>query len=370
MLFSSKYLAQVAAASLLSLAALAPSITPSSFVNARGLPVKRATVCNGHAELCERGYGQTTFVGAHNSYAIGSTTNPAVNQDQNITTQLNDGVRLLQMQAHLENDVIQLCHTDCLLYNGGSLQDYLATVKEWLDSNPNEVLTLLIVNSNNVPASSYDAVFKSAGLDGVSFTPQSSPLPAASWPTLGEMIDSGKRLVTFLSTSADPAIPYLIDEFTNVWETAFNVIDPNLFDCSVNRTGGDTTTQLYLINHFLDKLFLGQPIPDIDQLPTTNAVGGFGSLGTHVQTCIDTNTRPPNFLLVDYYEFGNGTVFQVAANANAVSYSPTSIAQPASSTTGADGSSNHGFQNALSSSHLAAMGVIVFGVLFGAYVTV
>lgn len=73
------------------------------------------------------------------------------------------------------------------------------------------VLTLLIVNSNNVPASSYDAVFKSAGLDGVSFTPQSSPLPAASWPTLGEMIDSGKRLVTFLSTSADPAIPYLID---------------------------------------------------------------------------------------------------------------------------------------------------------------
>lgn len=35
-------------------------------------PVRRATVCNGHAELCEKGYGSVSFVGAHDSYAIGS----------------------------------------------------------------------------------------------------------------------------------------------------------------------------------------------------------------------------------------------------------------------------------------------------------
>lgn len=33
--------------------------------------VPRATVCNGHAELCDRGFGNVTFVGAHDSYAIG-----------------------------------------------------------------------------------------------------------------------------------------------------------------------------------------------------------------------------------------------------------------------------------------------------------
>jgi hypothetical protein len=36
--------------------------------------------------------------------------------------------------------------------------------------------------------------------------------------------------------------------------------------------------------------------------------------------------RPPNFLLVDYYNFGNfnGSVFQVAAEANNVSYNRNS----------------------------------------------
>jgi len=36
----------------------------------------------------------------------------------------------------------------------------------------------------------------------------------------------------------------------------------------------------------------------------------------------ETNGRPPNFLLVDYYNIGsfNGSVFEVAARANNVTY--------------------------------------------------
>jgi hypothetical protein len=33
---------------------------------------RRATVCNGHAELCEKSFGSVTFVGAHDSYAVGT----------------------------------------------------------------------------------------------------------------------------------------------------------------------------------------------------------------------------------------------------------------------------------------------------------
>lgn len=40
--------------------ALAPVILP------------RATACNGHIELCSRSYGNVSFVGAHDSYAIGA----------------------------------------------------------------------------------------------------------------------------------------------------------------------------------------------------------------------------------------------------------------------------------------------------------
>jgi hypothetical protein len=59
-----------------------------------------------------------------------------------VTQQLTDGIRMLQMQAHNDSGVIQLCHTSCVssstfrcwpsrnisaqvLYNGGTLAAYL-----------------------------------------------------------------------------------------------------------------------------------------------------------------------------------------------------------------------------------------------------
>lgn len=60
MLFSQTCLAQVVLSLLFSATVI------------HGLaPERRATVCNGHAELCERSYGTVSFVGAHDSYAIG-----------------------------------------------------------------------------------------------------------------------------------------------------------------------------------------------------------------------------------------------------------------------------------------------------------
>jgi hypothetical protein len=74
------------------------------------------------------------------------------------------------------------------------------------------VVSLLIVNINNLAPSEFDAVFKSAGLDTISFAPEAATIPASGWPTLGSMIDSGKRLLTFLDNQADfTAVPYLLD---------------------------------------------------------------------------------------------------------------------------------------------------------------
>lgn len=74
------------------------------------------------------------------------------------------------------------------------------------------MLSLLIVNIDNLPATQYDTVFKAVGLDGVSYAPTGLTLPATGWPTLGSLIDSGKRLLTFLDNAADfNAVPYLLD---------------------------------------------------------------------------------------------------------------------------------------------------------------
>ena len=90
-------------------------------------------------------------------------------------------------------------------------------------------------------------------------------------------------------------------EFTNVWETAYDVTDTT-FDCDVNRTNGDTSTQMYLINHFLDEVvsvIATSVAPNKDQLNVTNAANGTGSLGLQTSECAAQYGRNPNFMLVD-----------------------------------------------------------------------
>jgi hypothetical protein len=105
-------------------------------------------------------------------------------------------------------------------------------VKTWMDSNTNDgiypllshkltrftnlcigvVVTLLIVNIDNLAATEFDGVFQSADLVSLSYSPSSASLTASSWPTLGEMIDKGTRLVTFIDNTADfSKVPYIID---------------------------------------------------------------------------------------------------------------------------------------------------------------
>jgi len=115
---------------------LAMQLTTTVFVAAlsafaslvSALSIERSITCNGHTELCARSYSNVTFVGAHDSYAVGSN-NVAANQDFNVTQQLNDGIRMLQNQVHLQPDGLHLCHTICPLYDGGLLVNYLKAVK-------------------------------------------------------------------------------------------------------------------------------------------------------------------------------------------------------------------------------------------------
>ncbi|KAK3059972.1 hypothetical protein LTS18_009629 [Coniosporium uncinatum] len=84
---------------------------------------------------------------------------------------------------------------------------------------------------------------------------------------------------------------------------------------------------MYIANHNLNVAvsLAGQDllIPNTAMINQTNNVSGDGSLGQMTHDCEDRwNGRPPNFLLVDYYNLGYtpGTVFQVASEANNVTY--------------------------------------------------
>lgn len=110
-------------------------IMPSKAVGAVG-------ACNGQVEYCSRPWSQVAQIGTHDSPFIGPV--PSANQDWSLTQQLDSGIRFLQAQSHWERDHLQMCHTNCLLFDGGSVVSYLSTVKTWMDKNPNEVVSAIL----------------------------------------------------------------------------------------------------------------------------------------------------------------------------------------------------------------------------------
>ncbi|KAJ6109948.1 PLC-like phosphodiesterase [Penicillium sp. IBT 16267x] len=285
--------------------------------------------CNGYTEFCERKYSNITMVTAHNSPFV-KKNNLASNQDYKVTRQLDDGIRMVSFEAHYYEDDIYLCHTSCDLLNMGTLEAYLTTVTEWIKNNPYDIVTVMIVNSDYVAPSNFSAPITNSGLVDYAYVPWKIPMSLDDWPTLSEMILTGKRAVVFMDYDANQAeYPYLLDEFSQMWETPFSPVNRS-FPCTVQRPPGINATEaedrMYMANHNLNLEIVLDGIdiliPDTAQINVTNAVSGFGSLGVMANTCRSDWDRPPNFLLVDYYNDGNfpGSVFEVAAEMNNVTY--------------------------------------------------
>ena len=157
-----------------------------------------AQVCNGRPEYCSRIYSNITQIAAHDSAFVGIW--PTQNQHKSVADQLAMGIRFLQGQTHIKNNQLQMCHTSCLEEDAGSAINFLSTVKTFLDTHPNEVITILLTNGDRVNSSVFDTALQKADLKKYIFTPAtgSVTLPISAWPTLGEMIAANTRLVFFL----------------------------------------------------------------------------------------------------------------------------------------------------------------------------
>ena len=268
-------------------------------------PIPAQNLCNGFAELCGRQYSNITTIGAHDSAFVGDL--PQDNQDISVTAQLNAGIRFLQAQSHKNIfGTLELCHTSCFEEDAGSVQSYLSTIKTWLDANPNEVLTILLVNGDNVPVSMFDDAYISSELKSYAYTPPTSPIAIDAWPTLQELITAGTRLVAFLDAGATASVPYILDEFTYFFETPYDTTDPTFPECTIDRPPGATADgRMYIVNHFLDLDLDGIDIPDDVADNTTNAATGVGSIGAQADLCIGLYGRAPVGILVDYFDRGN-----------------------------------------------------------------
>ncbi|KAL1919385.1 uncharacterized protein VTP21DRAFT_2078 [Calcarisporiella thermophila] len=278
-------------------------------------------ICNGYPQLCAKPYNQYAQIATHNSFAFGK--NIAANQNFDIPTQLKDGVRALMLDAHKPpaanaTNLIELCHTSCSLLDAGSLGDTLKQINAFLRSNPGEVVTILWENFDKLPAATFAAVYKASGVLDLVYTRTAND---KNWPTLGELVSTNKRLINFIDVGTDPSQPWLLDHFTYIYETPFEVPSPDQFKCVVDRPKTGKRGDMYNLNHFIYGTFLGNNEIKIPQRGAA-AVTNTQSLASHINNCRATFGAIPNFITVDFYEEGGGAAFQLAAQLNGVTYTP------------------------------------------------
>ncbi|MFI1227487.1 MULTISPECIES: hypothetical protein [unclassified Streptomyces] len=278
--------------------------------------------CLGSSRLCELRYDEVAYLTSHNAMSTTADRFIGPLQDPDITTQLNTGVRALQLdtyrwespqdiaerldapeftpeqrrlisgaidKANPPREGLWLCHGVC---RAGAIElvPALEDIGDWLRAHPNEIVTLIV--QDDISPEDTEEAFRAAGLDELLHTPSADP--DAPWPTLEEIIDSGRRLVVFAEKADGPA-PWYRNFYRYGMETPFAFRSPSDMTCAPHR--GGTGKQLFLLNHFItnaggSRLDAGRVNARDHLLERTGA-------------CEAERGSPVNFIAVDYTTVGD-----------------------------------------------------------------
>ncbi len=258
----------------------------SSSGSSSGAPL----TCNGSTALCDRPYDQVVFPGTHNSVAATQSGFGTLNANQThpVLTQLEDGIRVLLLDVTYDGEETVLCHGPCALGSRPHIE-VLAELRDFMLANPDAVLT--IIYQDSVEPVDVEADFMAAGLVDLTYTHD-----GGAWPTLGEMVTGGQRLVVTAENEGPPPAWY-----QHVWDltfdTPFTFMDASEFSCAVNR--GQADNPLFLINHWLST---DANLPDRSAAPLANSAD---VLTQRVEDCREATGRLPTFIAVDFYEEGD-----------------------------------------------------------------
>lgn len=253
-----------------------------------------STACNGRDALCARAYDQVAFPGTHDAYSNVDENFGAPDQTHTMTRQLEDGVRVLHLEIYEYDDDAYLCHAFCQI-GSKLLVDGFTEIRKFADDHPREVITLLM-ESNHVTT---DAI--AAALDASRLTRLIHSQPAgAPWPTLGELLSHGDRVIAFLAdqtSTGGGTYPTLLSRWDWTWETPWNNQTPADFErCGADR--GVMSNDLYVVDTYLE-----------DEIIPTAAhaalVNNNPFLIERLFHCQASSGRLPNFVMVNYYEIGD-----------------------------------------------------------------
>ncbi len=302
---------------------------------ASAVTVGTGEVCNGHASLCERRYDEVSYVTTHNAMSAadepgwflaeqphglirqldggaraamidvwaarpseGGVSSLSVNLDEG-RTQLEEafGAAVIDSSRRVVEAVVgeptgpkalYMCHGLCEI-GATELAPTLGSLRAWLDTNRDEVVSLIV--ENHVPAAEIGQAVVDAGLE-----PYLHTVVDGEWPTLAQMITSGQRLVVMTEEgSGGDDYPWLRNAFELTQDTPYTFPTPDDFSCEPNR--GPADAPLLLVNHWLSGFG--------NLVTAAQTVNVADVLGARVEQCQDERNRLVNFVGVNFYDIGD-----------------------------------------------------------------
>jgi len=291
--------------------------------------------CNGAATLCARPFNEVVFPGAHN--AMGAATNPDwlfPNQDLDLRRLLDRGVRAFLLDPYRGNRIgdrvktdfdavphanrkiaevigdeawaagmrirerligapgasaVYLCHGFCEL-GAIPLVPTLRSFVQFLVLHPGEVIILDF--EDYVPPSDIARAFDESGL--IDFVYRGPLGPA--WPTLGDMVASGGRVVVLGETDVGDVPWYHLTWDGLLAETPYTFHAPEEFSCRANR--GTPRAPLFLVNHWIETT--PTPRPSNAQVVNQRDV-----IVQRARRCARERGMTPNIIAVDFAGIGD-----------------------------------------------------------------